>query len=78
MNGTALRDARLNQRLTLIELSQKSGVDHRTISDLEHGRIQSPSYDKVVKLAHALGLEPSDLWPVDLPPQPDDAQVVNS
>lgn len=67
MNGELLRNTRLDQRLTLQELSRRTGVDFRTISDLEHGRIQNPSYDSVVKLAQALGLEPSSLRPVELP-----------
>lgn len=65
MNGELLRNARLDARLTLRELSELSGVDPRTISDMEHGRNQSPSYDKVVKLARALKLKPEQLWPIE-------------
>lgn len=68
MNGAALRDARLQRGMTLQGLSQQTGVDFRTISDIEHGKIAAPSYDKVVKLARALGLDPEQLWPVEIPP----------
>lgn len=73
MKGSVVRDLRLDLRWTLRELSERSGVDLRTISDIEHGRNQSPSYDKVVNLARALGVEPSILWPVAAPP----AEAVN-
>ena len=64
MNGALLRELRLNRRYTLQQLEDLSGVDQRTISDIEHGRNQKPAYDKVVSLAQALGVEPSLLWPV--------------
>ncbi len=36
------------------DLSKKSGVSHSTISRIEHNKIESPSYDLLVKLAKAL------------------------
>lgn len=71
MNGKLLRDTRLDKRLTLNDLEKLSGVNVRTISELELGQIKSPSYDSVMKLAQALGLEPSALRPVELPSQPE-------
>lgn len=64
MNGERLRNARLDARLTLRELSELSGVDPRTISDIEHGRNRAPAYEKVVRLALALQMNPQELWPV--------------
>lgn len=78
MNGKLLRDTRLDKRLTLHELEKLSGVNVRTISELELGQIKSPSYDSVMKLAQALGLEPSALRPVELPDQPNEQAAVNS
>jgi transcriptional regulator with XRE-family HTH domain len=68
MDGKALRAQRLDKQLTLRELADASGVALSTISDLEHGRIEAPSYQTVVLLAGALGMDPADLWPVELPP----------
>jgi transcriptional regulator with XRE-family HTH domain len=68
MNGQALRAARQDRKLTLQQLAAASGIALSTISDIEHGRIEAPGYETVVKLAGALGLDPSSLWPVDVPP----------
>lgn len=67
MNGQLLRDIRLSKRLTLQELERLSGVNVRTISELELGQIKSPSYDSVMRLAAALDIDPKDLRPVELP-----------
>jgi transcriptional regulator with XRE-family HTH domain len=73
MNGKRLRELRLSKRTddgrpwSLAYLSRLSGVDSRTISDIEHSRNLNPAYDKVVGLAHALGVEPQELWPVEFP-----------
>jgi transcriptional regulator with XRE-family HTH domain len=67
VNGKLLRDTRLDRRLTLHELERLSGVNVRTISELELGQIKSPSYDSVMRLAAALGLDPLQLRPVEIP-----------
>lgn len=68
MDGTALRAARLSRSLTLRQLSDASGVALSTISDIEHGRIEAPGYETVVRLARALDTDPAALWPLELPP----------
>ena len=50
-----MTDWRQRAGLSLRELAQTSGVDHATISGLEHGRIKPPS-KAVGKLAAALAL----------------------
>jgi transcriptional regulator with XRE-family HTH domain len=67
VNGQLLRDTRLARRLTLHDLEKLSGVNVRTISELELGQIKSPSYDSVMRLAAALDLDPRDLRPVEIP-----------
>lgn len=67
INGERVRDLRLGKRWTLDRLSEESGVDPRTISDIEHNRNRKPAHDKVVNLARALGVEPEEIWPVGLP-----------
>jgi transcriptional regulator with XRE-family HTH domain len=64
VNGWRLREARQSTKLTLRELARRSGVDQRTISDIELGRNQNPSYEKVVRLARALAMTADELWPV--------------
>jgi transcriptional regulator with XRE-family HTH domain len=68
MDGNALREARHARELTLRQLSEATGIALSTISDIEHGRIEAPGYETVVKLAGALGVPPSVLWPVEVPP----------
>jgi transcriptional regulator with XRE-family HTH domain len=65
-----LRTARRLARLTQKQLADASGVDTSAISRVENGErdIHDMSYDAVVRLARALGVEPLDLWPV--PPVP--------
>lgn len=37
------------------------------ISKLERGVLHQPSFDKAVRIARALNLQPEELWPVDVP-----------
>lgn len=60
-----LKAARLEAKLTQEELAAKSGVEQTTISNLETGRVQSPSWATVAALAEALGVDPYKLFPVE-------------
>jgi transcriptional regulator with XRE-family HTH domain len=60
-----LRAARLKAKLTQEELAEKSGVEQATISNLETGRVQSPQWDTVARLAEALDVDPYKLFPVE-------------
>ncbi|WP_233850077.1 helix-turn-helix domain-containing protein [Paraburkholderia sp. HD33-4] len=53
--GARLREARKGQGLTLMELSERSGIAVSTISKAERGDI-ALTYDKFAALAHALEL----------------------
>ena len=70
MDREKLRALRLAKRRddgrpwSLAYLGRLSGVDSRTISDIEQGRNLNPAYDKVVNLANALGVDASELWPL--------------
>jgi transcriptional regulator with XRE-family HTH domain len=50
---------RARQRVTMAELSRRSGVDVHTISDIERGN-RRPHGSTLVKLAEALGVEPEE------------------
>ncbi|SEJ45206.1 helix-turn-helix domain-containing protein [Paraburkholderia diazotrophica] len=54
--GARLRDARKARGLTLMQLSEQSGIAVSTISKAERGDI-ALTYDKFAALAHALKLE---------------------
>jgi transcriptional regulator with XRE-family HTH domain len=54
--GARLRDARKARGLTLMELSEQSGIAVSTISKAERGDI-ALTYDKFAALAHALHLD---------------------
>ncbi len=54
--GARLRDARKARGLTLMQLSEQSGIAVSTISKAERGDI-ALTYDKFAALAHALQLE---------------------
>lgn len=50
------------------QLARASGVDLATISRLEAGKRYGASYETILRLAHALGVEPQQLQPVRLLP----------
>lgn len=54
--GTRLRDARKSRDLTLMQLSELSGIAVSTISKAERGDI-ALTYDKFAALAHALNVD---------------------
>jgi transcriptional regulator with XRE-family HTH domain len=56
-----LREARRGRGWTQEVLAGKSGVDQATISGIERGRVKSPTFDTVTKLAAALQIDPRQL-----------------
>jgi transcriptional regulator with XRE-family HTH domain len=54
-----LRKARERSGLTQTELAEKTGIDQRQISRYENGQICK--YDKLVLIAEALNISPSNL-----------------
>lgn len=61
--GTRLRQARHNQKQTLKQLSEKTGLALSTISKAELGQV-TLSYEKFVVLARALNIEVGSLFAV--------------
>jgi DNA-binding XRE family transcriptional regulator len=59
-----LRARRKELRLTQVELAARAGVTQAVITDLETGRNRNPSWQIVGKLARALKIDPSELFPV--------------
>lgn len=61
---SALRRKRVDARLSVVELAEKAKVSRQTISALESGRVEDPNTETLIKLADALGCEPSEIDPV--------------
>lgn len=60
-----LKAARERKKWTQEQLAEASGVTQGTISLLELGRTQTPTWDVVARLCKALDVEPEDVFPVD-------------
>jgi repressor LexA len=56
-----IKELRLNNKLTLLELAEKLGVSESTVQRYESGRIVNIKYDTMEKLANILGVEPDYL-----------------
>lgn len=54
--GTSLRLARLDDRKTLTDVQQQTGLGTSYLSQLETGRISRPGAEKLALLAHAYGV----------------------
>ena len=59
--GARLRQIRKSQRVTLVELAKRSGVDAGTISRVETGRMTG-TLESHLKLATALGVKLTELY----------------
>lgn len=64
----AIRDARRERDVTQAELSRVTGISEQTLSRLERHAGSSrgtwkhgPRYETIVRIARALGMEPSEL-----------------
>src|SRR5215212_1490394 len=54
--GAALRAIRSQMRLTLADVSARTGVSVSTLSKVENGQL-SPTYDKLVQLSEGLEVD---------------------
>ena len=69
MIAERLRQTRDTVKLSRTNLAKRADVKAATIADIEEGRNRNPSYDKVVRLARALGVTPDYLYPIDFEPK---------
>lgn len=53
--GARIRDLRREQELSQVELAERIGLDHRTISRAENGR-HAISIDQAYRIAQGLGV----------------------
>ena len=61
-----LRKTRESKGLTQAALADLAGIDQTTISKIEVGTMQAPSWPVVAKLAKALKVKPETLFPVEV------------
>lgn len=63
--GERLRRARTDRDLTLRDVSEASGISIAYLSDLERGKLDNPTLDKLRQLALALQVSLNELLGVD-------------
>jgi transcriptional regulator with XRE-family HTH domain len=59
-----MRTARRAKDITQAQLAEKSGVDQRTISDIERGANKNPSWETVARIARILEVDPREIFPI--------------
>ena len=57
-----IKDARAELKMSQEELAKKAGVSRQTISGLESGACTDTTTDTLIKIAHALGKNVSDIF----------------
>lgn len=58
--GRAILRARRDRGLSQEELASRAGMDRTFVGGIERGE-ENPSFDKLLRLAQALGVRPSEL-----------------
>jgi transcriptional regulator with XRE-family HTH domain len=61
VNGTRLHELRMEKRVELKDLAERAGVSVHTLSDVEAGRRLHVLERTLFSLAHALGVNASDI-----------------
>ena len=62
--GKRIRTLRKLKRLTIEELGEKAGIGYKFLSEVERGKA-NPSLDTLTKIADALEIEVSALFPIE-------------
>jgi transcriptional regulator with XRE-family HTH domain len=60
--GERIRDHRRAAGLSQVQLADRAGIDHKTISRAENG-VFAVSIDQLARLARALGISSAELLP---------------
>lgn len=61
VNGSRLHDLRMEKQVELKDLAERAEVSVHTLSDVEAGRRLHVLDRTLFRLAHALGVQPSEL-----------------
>jgi transcriptional regulator with XRE-family HTH domain len=59
--GDNVRVLRRRNFMTQEQLAKVAGISHRTLVNIETKRVTEPHFSTILKLAEALGVEPSQL-----------------
>ena len=59
--GDNVRVLRRRNFMTQEQLAKAAGISHRTLVNIETKRVTEPHFSTILKLAEALGVEPSQL-----------------
>lgn len=74
--GAKIHLLRMQSKLTLEQLSQKSGLARSTLSKIENN-LMSPTYDAMLKLANGFGIDIAGLFKTPLEASSDMLRVVS-
>lgn len=61
--GDRIRQIRIGKKMSLEQLSRKSGVNRTYISKIECGKIKNPYISTLEKIARGLSVDPIELYP---------------
>lgn len=59
--GDRVRELRRRNFMTQEQLAKEASISHRTLVNIETNRVTEPHFSTILKLAEALGVEPSQL-----------------
>jgi len=59
--GENVRVLRRRKFMTQEQLAKAAGISHRTLVNIETHKVTEPHFSTILKLAEALGVEPSQL-----------------
>ena len=59
--GENVRVLRRRNFMTQEQLANAAGISHRTLVNIETNKVTEPHFSTILKLAEALGVEPSQL-----------------
>ncbi|WP_408006177.1 helix-turn-helix domain-containing protein [Pseudalkalibacillus sp. A8] len=64
-----IRDARLERQISVIELAERVQITEAYILNLENGKIQNPSFFKMMRVSKELGLDLYELEELFVDPE---------
>ncbi|EMJ5457041.1 helix-turn-helix transcriptional regulator [Enterococcus faecalis] len=68
--GQKIKIGRIKKKVTLTDLSNISGITESYLSNVENGRVSSPSLRSYLKICYALNMNPAEFFAdiSDMPP----------
>lgn len=63
--GLKIKEARIAQNITQVELAKRTGIDDATLRKYENGQMKNPKPATLIKIAKGLGINPNVLLAAD-------------